>query len=263
MKDKFFNGNMSIDDENITMNFQGEIDATQVKPKFTFDADIKRMDLNALNLWKDDLVVSAKLSADFSASNVNDVVGDIYMDSLIAESKGKIFDIGFFNISSRMLSKQEKVFTLDNKDFNATIQGNFEFAQIPKTFRSVLIPNEIQDVKNQLIKFELDIKDNPDLLSILLPDLKILRPSKISGNINSDTRSVLVVGSIHALQYKNFSAVDANINAFVDKGMFDVMASVPLLYNKDSLLIQDFSFLAEGPREDLSLRLFADGAKNS
>ena len=263
VKDKFFNGNMSIDDENVTMNFQGEIDATQVKPKYTFDADIKRMDLKALNLWKDDLVVSAKLSADFSASNVNDVVGDIYMDSLIAESKGKIFDIGFFNISSRMLSKQEKVFTVDNKDFNATIQGNFEFAQIPKTFRSVLIPNEIQDVKNQLIKFELDIKDNPDLLSILLPDLKILRPSKISGNINSDTRSVLVVGSIPALQYKNFSAVDANINAFVDKGMFDVMASVPLLYNKDSLLIQDFSFLAEGPRDDLSLKLFADGAKNS
>ena len=32
---------------------------------------------------------------------------------------------------------------------------------------------------------------------------------------------------------------------------------------KDSLFIKDFSFLVNGPRDTLSLKLFADGAQNS
>ncbi len=263
VKDNFFNGNLSIDDENIALDFKGQIDATKTIPLFNFDADVKRVNLKALNLWKDEIIISAKINSDFSASNVNDIIGNIDIDDLVARSGEKVVDIGYFNASSKMLSNQEKRFTIKSNDLDASVQGNFEFAKIPSTFKSVLIPNFEEQVPNQLLKFELNVKDNPEILSLFVPDLRILRPSRIDGNINSNTQSMLAVLDLPVIQYKNFSAVDLSTNIYVDRGVFDLIALVPTVYMKDSVFIEDFSFLVNGPRDNLKVKLFADGTQNS
>lgn len=263
VKDNFFNGNLSIDDENIALSFKGQIDATRDIPAYNFEADVQKIDLKALNLWKEDMTISAKLKSDFSASSVNDIIGDINVDDLVIESNRRTFDLGYIKASSRMLTNGEKQFLIQSKDVDANIQGNFEFAKIANTFRSVLIPNFKSTITDQLIKFEVDIKDNPELFSLFVPELKVLRPSHIDGNINSNTKSMLAILSVPVVQYKNFSALDLSSNIYVDQGEFDVIASIPSLYLKDSLFVKDFSFLAKGPRDRLDLKLFADGAKNS
>ena len=263
VKDNFFNGKMSINDENIALNFNGQIDATQEIPVFKFDAEVDRVDLKALNLWKEQLIVSAKINSDFSASSINDVIGYVNINDLLVSGDKKNYDIGYVNATSRQLSNGEKQFSILSQDIDASVQGEFEFGEIPNTFRSVLIPNFEGSVGEQLIKFELDIKDNPDLLSLFVPDLKILRPSRIDGNINSDTKSMLAVVNLPVVQYKDFSALDVNSTIYVDDGAFDVISSIPSFYMKDSLFIKDFSVLVNGPRDELSLKLFADGAQNS
>ena len=263
IKDKFFSGHLNIDDENIAVDFDGDIDMTNPVLVFKFDADVERLDLKSLNIWKNDMVFSAKLKADFSASNINNVIGDAFLQDLKVVKGESTYDIGDIDLSSRMLVNQEKLIKLNSKDFDANIQGNFEFAKIPDAFKTVLIPNYNQPVEDQLVRFEVNIRQNPEMLTLFVPELKILRPSIIDGNFDSNSKSILAVVNIPVVQYKNFSVVDWTANLYVNQGEFDIINSIPLVYLKDSVIVKDFSFLASGQRDDLQLKLFADGQKES
>lgn len=263
IKDKFFSGNLTIDDENIAVDFNGDIDMSNPIWIFKFDADVDRLDLKALNIWNNDMIIKSKISADFSASNINNVIGDAFVRDLVVEKGAETYTIGDISLSSRLLVNQEKRFLLNSKDFDVSMQGKFEFAKIPKALKSVLIPNYNELVADQLVRFEVNIRQNPEILSLFVPDLKILRPSVIDGNFDSNSKSMLAVVNIPVVQYKNFSVVDWTANLYVNQGEFDIINSIPTIYLKDSIVVQDFSFLASGQQSDLKLKLFADGQKDS
>lgn len=263
VKDKFFNGNLEIDDDNIVLDFVGEIDASDVIPKYKFDANVQRLDLKALNIWNREYVLSANIKSDFTASNINNLIGDVNLEDLVVSSNDVVYNIGDIQARSRNLVNGEKRFSLDSKDIDAEIQGTFEFAKIPDAFKSVLIPNYSNAVADQLIKFEVNVKDKPELLTLLMPELGILKPSRMDGNLNSNEQSMLAVLNVPIVQYKNFSVFDWTANVFIDHGEFDVINSIPSIYLKDSLLVKDFMFLAKGPSDQLKLKLFANGSGNS
>jgi len=263
VKDKYFSGNLNIKDQNIAVDFQGDIDMSNEILVFKFDADIDHLNLKALNIWNNDMIIQSKVIADFSASNINNVIGDAFVKDLIVNKGEKTYDIGDIDLSSQLLVNQEKQILLKSKDFDLSLQGNYEFAKVLGAFKSVLIPNYSEIVEDQLVRFELNIRQHPEILSLFVPDLKILRPSIIDGNFNSNTKSMLAVINIPVVQYKNFSIVDWTSNLYVNQGEFDLINSIPLIYSKDSVIVRDFSFLASGQRSNLKLKLFAEGQRES
>jgi len=263
IKDKFFSGNLNVKDENIALDFQGDVDVSSPTLVFKFAADIEHLNLKGLNIWNREMIIQSKLNADFSASNMNDIIGDAFIRDLKISKGQEIYDIGNVDLTSRLLVNKEKSILLKSKDFDISLQGNYEFAKIPGAVKSVLIPNYKEIVEDQLVRFELNIRQNPEILSLFVPDLKILRPSIIDGNFDSNAKSMLVVVNIPVVQYKNFSIVDWTSNLYINQGSFDVINSIPSIYLKDSLIVRDFSFLASGQRSDLKLKLFAEGQENS
>jgi hypothetical protein len=262
-KDRYFSGHLEIQDENIAVDFDGDIDMSNPILVFKFEADIERLNLKALNIWGNDMIIKSKLTADFSASNINNVIGNVFVQNLDV-SKGKNnYDIGDINLTSRLLENDEKRFLLTSRDFDASIQGKFEFSKILNAVKSVIIPNYTELVVDQLLRFELNIRQDPEILHLFVPELKVLRPSIIEGNFDSNSKSMLALVNMPVVQYKNFSIVDWTSSIYVNHGEFDIINSIPFIYLKDSLLVKDFSFLAKGPRTDLILKVFADGQKES
>ncbi|MEZ4978842.1 MAG: translocation/assembly module TamB domain-containing protein, partial [Chitinophagales bacterium] len=263
LKDKFFEGHLDIDDENLALVFDGTIDASQAKPSFKFEAEMKNFNPKALNLWNRDMNLKADLSADFTASNIDDLIGKVRVNDLVVATEDKSYDLGNIVLESNVLVNGEKRFKLLTQDFDAEVEGAFNWLKVPNAIKSVLIPNYKDNASNQLMRFELNIRKNPEILALFVPKLSILKPSIIEGNFNSNTQSMLARMDVPLIQYQDFSVFNLSSNIYVNQGNFDMINSVPLVYYKDSVLLQDLAFLVNGPRNNLDLKLYTDGAENT
>ncbi|MCB9226252.1 MAG: hypothetical protein H6578_03625 [Chitinophagales bacterium] len=263
VKNKFFEGDLSIDDENLKVDFNGKVNTNSKPFAFAFNADVKHINPQKLNLWNKEAIFSGEVDANFMATNINDVVGDLNIDNLKIATRDKEYNLAHIDLSSRMLVNGEKKITLVSDQVNAFIQGNFELQKIPDAFKSVLLTNFKEKVADQIIKFDIEIKENPELLSLLNPDIKILEKSEIGGNLNSNTNSLLAKIKVPVLKYKTLSIIDYNSNIFIADGNYDVINSVPTIYLKDSVIVKDVSLLINGPRNYLDLKLYGNGIKNT
>lgn len=263
VKNKFFEGDLSIDDENLKVDFNGKVN-TNLKPfAFAFDADVAHINPKKLNLWDKDVVFSGKVNTNFMATNINDVVGDLNLQNLKIKTKEKDYAVNELNVKSRALTNGEKKITLISDDINALIQGKFEIQKVPDAFKSVLLTNFKDKVENQIIKFDISINENPELISLLTPDLKILKKSEIGGNLNSNTNRLLANIKIPILKYKNISVIDYNSNIYIADGNYDAINSIPTVYLNDSVMFKDVSLLINGPKNYLDFKLYANGIKNT
>lgn len=263
LKDKFFEGHLDIDDENLGLIFDGTIDASQTKPSFKFEANMKRFNPKALNLWNKEMNLKSEISADFTASTIDDLIGKVQVKDLIVNTEDKTYDLGDIVLESSVLVNAEKRIKLITEDFDAEVEGSFNWLKVPNAIKSVLIPNFKDNSTNQLMRFELNIRKNPAILALFVPKLSILKPSIIEGNFNSNTQSMLARMDVPLIQYQDFSVFNLSTNIYVNQGNVDMINSVPLVYYKDSVLLQDLAFLVNGPRNNLDLKLYTDGAENT
>lgn len=263
VKDNFFKGDLAIEDDNIHIDFNGEVDATQEIPHFAFSAEVKEIDLKALNLWNKDWLLSGQIESNFSASTINNVNGEIEFENVQVKTPNQTYDVGNIALVGQPLSGGQRRIILNSKDIVANIEGKFQFEHLIEASKSVLFPNYETEAPQQIVRYDLQINNDPELLNLLLPDLKVLKPSTLNGNLNSGTKQLLAIANIPILQYQNFSILDISSSVFIEEGNFDVIQSVPEVYLKDSLFIKDFSFLANGTKDDLAIKLFADGAQSS
>ena len=263
VKDKFFKGHLDIEDENIKVNFDGVLDATNEIPSYKFEADFKHFNPQALNLWNKEMVFKAKLKADIMAKTFNDMTGDAIVQDLVINTPSEEFNLGNFNMSSNFLINGERQLTLNSNEIDAFLEGDFDYAYIPDAFKSVLLPNFKKRIPDQKIRFGINIKQEPVILALFAPSIKILKPSVVDGNLDSYSKSILARVDIPVLNYNKFNVVDFNSNIYVNEGDFDIVNSIPQVYFNDSVIINDFSFLINGPRNDLKLKLYADGIKNA
>jgi len=263
IKDKFFSGHLDIEDDNIALDFDGVVDATGETPIYQFVADVKHFHPKSLNLIEKDLVFKAQVNADVYAKSFNEIIGKTSVKNLVVVSENGEQELGDFDLSSNFLVNGEKRIQIESKDVDAYLEGDFDYAYVLDAFKSVLIPNFKKRIPTQTIKFGVDIKNEPEFLTLFVPDLKIIKPSIIDGNLNSESKSILATVDVPIIQFRNYSVFDFSSNIYVNKGNFDIINSIPEIYFSDSVVISDFSFLIQGQRNDLDLKLFADGIKNS
>lgn len=263
VKDKFFNGHLDVEDENIAVNFDGVIDATDLIPFYQFNAEIEHFNPKALNLWNKDMIFKAKLHADVTAKTLNDIIGNAKIENLLITTPANDYDLGDFDLNSNLLINGERRLSLNSNEIDVYLEGAFDYAYIPAAFKTVLLPNYKTRIPDQKIRFGVNVKKEPAILSLFAPDVKILKPSVVDGNLDSYSKSILAKIEIPVVNYKKINVLDFTSNVYVNEGDFDIVNTIPKIYYNDSVIVNDFSFLIQGPRNDLDLKLYADGIKNS
>ncbi len=255
VKNKFFTGTLDLNNHDIGLKFNGEVDATTNRPLYNFKAILSHFNPNNLHLFKSDMIFSANLNADFSFNTINDIVGTLDIKNLLVNKNDKDYKIGDITLASLLFKNGTKRITGKGESFDIDISGAFEPLKIADAMRSILLPTEKKVVENQIMKFNILVDKNPEILALLVPQLTLKEDVKISGNFNSDTQHLLAIVDAPIIQYNNLSFFKTNINAYINKGSYDMMASIPQVYLNDSSIIHNSSLLVNGPRNNLDIIL--------
>lgn len=256
-KDRFFEGNANVDDEYLKLTFNGLVDARQKVPFFKFESKIEEIHLEPLNLLKKPLIVSTNLIADFSASSLNDILGNLSISNSQIRDQEKTYTIRKIDISSNELVNKDKQIIIKSDNIDANIRGNFTFTDLPDAVKKVALPNYTKKVADQIIKFDVSLSDENELLSLLVPDLKLVKEAKIGGNLNTKSESLLAIIDIPFIQYGKTSALKFNSNIFINKDRVNVINSLPTVYVGDSIFLENITLFAEGVRKDINFKLNA------
>lgn len=254
LKNKFFEGNALIDDDNLKVKFNGLVDARKAVPVYDFTADLTKINLLALNLAKQDYTLSGYLKSNFTASSIDDVLGQLAIDSFNIAYAGKNYKLAHLSLKS-IDKGYEKQLELKADNLDLKIAGKYQISQLPKAAKHIFIPSDTASHTSQLLRIDAEITDNTELISLFVPKLKIPEKILVSANLNTDSESLLASISIPKLKYNNIKAVDFSANILVKNGKIDMIHSLPEVFLKDSILVKDISIIANGTKDDLDFNI--------
>lgn len=254
LKEKFFKGKANFDDEHLKMNFEGLVDGTSTIPIFDFTVKLDKIDLLPLNLSDKDYKLSAELKSNFTASNLDNILGDLELKDFTIKLKDKSYYLKQLALYSKEYDN-ENHFNVIADNFKISIHGDYHISQLPNAIKHIFITNNSIVLKSQKLRFDAEINDETDLISLFVPKLKIPKKIKISGNIDTEKQSILTSISIPQFSYGNVKAKDFVSNIQVSNGEIDMINSLPEVTLNDSILIKDFSLIAKGFKDDISFNI--------
>lgn len=207
-----FNGKVALDDPNGSIYLNGDVNVSSRIPTFNFQAIINKLRPHDLNLTSKypDTEFSLKLRANFTGGSVDEMIGEINVDSLEFMSPEKQY---FMNNMNIRVSKQnnENQLRLTSEFLTASVEGKFQYHTLPASILNIMrkyVPSLILPPKKPIEthnNFQFDIHIyNTDILSTIFDiPLTVYTHSTLKGYFNDPLQRLRVEGYFPRLQYKN------------------------------------------------------------
>ena len=236
---KYFSGDVIINDPNLNFTSSVEINFNQSIPAFNIVGDLAYSNLKALKLYPKFIEVTGLLDANFTGSNLDNFTGNAkFLNANINDSTTKVnFD------SLSLLSSQvgnEKRISLKSNDFAASITGQFNVADLPKSIQSFLhhyYPNYIEAPGKLSADQNFTIKANANYIdpyiSLYNKNWSGFNDLSFEGTINTKTYQLSAKANIPYGKINDYAITGASIQA---KGNVN---NLSLLTNIDNVGIGD------------------------
>ncbi|MBP8793155.1 MAG: translocation/assembly module TamB [Lutibacter sp.] len=194
VKNKHFNGETEVNDENIKLNFNGLADFSTKIYTFDFKAVVDYCDLRTINVFKRDSVSNLKgeIRINVKGNSIDDLVGSLnFQDMLYTNQKGDYF-FKDFNITSSFEDSTRTITINSPEIITGRIKGNFKFAEL-----GTLAQNSIGSIysnykpykvtSGQYLDFRFNIYNK--IVEVFYPEIVLDANSSVRGNISSDDKS--------------------------------------------------------------------------
>jgi TamB, inner membrane protein subunit of TAM complex len=136
---KLFDGNFGIDDPNLSFKLDGTINFQDTIPVFNFNADVKKIDLGALNLLNKDWVISGKIDRlNLKGKTPEDIAGNMYLRNIkIIQDKFVVHDIDSISFNSLTRPDGSRYFGIQSEVGAGHLDGKYNLATIPAHLKTV------------------------------------------------------------------------------------------------------------------------------
>jgi len=193
---KKFNGEFLADDPNLAAHLNGLIDFSGAQPKFDFQAEVKKADLNRLNFVNKKVEFNGKFKCNFTGDDIDNFLGaaSIYDASIYKNGERVSFDS--LDLESSVVDNN-KTITIVSNEFDGAIVGEFSIKDLPSSFQTFLnkyYPSYVKPARsvpaNQNFSFVITTKKVEDYIDLFNVNLSGFNNAGLSGRI--DTRNNLL-----------------------------------------------------------------------
>ena len=207
-----FNGKVALDDPNGSIYLNGDVNVSSRIPTFNFQAIINKLRPHDLNLTSKypDTEFSLKLRANFTGGSVDEMIGEINVDSLEFMSPEKQYFMNNMNIRASKQNNENQL-RLTSEFLTARVEGKIQYHTLPASILNIMrkyVPSLILPPKKPIEthnNFQFDIHIyNTDILSTIFDiPLTVYTHSTLKGYFNDPLQRLRVEGYFPRLQYKN------------------------------------------------------------
>lgn len=234
---KSFSGNASINDENLSFNFDGIVNMDSINPKYDFKFDLKGADLKALNFAEVDTRVSAYIECDIKQQGKY-FIGEASIKNALVIKEGKKFPVDSVILVSKVNNEIASI-TLTSEIVDATITGKINVKELPGLLtqhvnRYFNFEKHISGIKKyepQKFDFSVYLKDATLIENNLIPNLSKLSPSSVNGNFNSETQTLIAELSIPVIKYSGTTVDSLKIKINSDDQAFNYALNIAEVSN--------------------------------
>ena len=208
-----FNGSAILQDPNASIQLNGSFNTVSHTPTFNFSADINHFRPHALLLtphYKDS-EISLQLRADFTGGSIDEMKGEINIDSLYFITPQKNYFMNKIKLASTWKDEQHKLLTIKSNFLKASIEGDYSYHTLPASVMNILssyIPSLIAPNKKKIktcnnFRFDIQFFDTEILAALSRIPLRIYTHSTLKGFINDQMQRLRVEGYFPRLRYED------------------------------------------------------------
>lgn len=221
--ERSYEGNMSVEDNNLKMKFSGIADLSSKIPVFNFKSNVSRANLYALGLDKEfkDSRISFDLESNFSGDYIDNVNGLINLNDFKLTRDTRTLQVK--NLALRTTNNASiNTISLRSDLADIDIVGKYLFREFDLTIRDYLkyylpsakLPFSTRTTtgKNAL-NFDIMIKKAEELGGFILPGLAAKSPVILKGNIDSDKKTMNFDASANEIIYNKTLVKGLTLNS--------------------------------------------------
>lgn len=258
LKSPYYKGQISVNDPNLSMNFDGLLDLSKKDSRYDFHINVENADLYKLKLMKDSVsVFKGDVVVQASGNNIENFQGNVYINTTSYKNAKDTYNFDDFAINSTFDSNRVRTITVNSPDIvQGEIVGKYEFNQLENLVKNSLgslytnfKPSKVK--KGQFLKFNFSIYNK--IIEIFYPEISIGSNTIVKGSINSDNQefklnfnSPQIIAANNTLDNIRVSVDNKNplYNAYIE------LDSIKTKYYK----IRDFSLINVTMKDTLFFR---------
>ncbi len=187
----YYKGQISVNDPNLTMNFDGLLDLSKKENRYDFHINVENADLYRLKFVKDTISnFKGDVVVQVTGNTIDNLQGNVYITNTSYQNVKDIYTFDDFSIASSFDENRVRTIALNSKDIvEGEIVGNFKFNQLGKLLQNSLgslytnfKPNKVN--KGQFLKFNFSIYNK--IIEMFYPEIAIAPNTIVKGDIKSD-----------------------------------------------------------------------------
>ncbi|HRS54083.1 MAG TPA: translocation/assembly module TamB domain-containing protein [Bacteroidales bacterium] len=276
--EKKFKGNLLIYDPYIKLNFSGLIDFSDIDtlPLFDFKAKLQNVYLSKLNLFKRDSmpILSANMVMKFKGNNIDNIFGNILVDSLYYSEGKKKYFINKINLLVDNDDKNNKKLELNSDFVYASVCGSFKFSYLPASLDNflddylpsfVLYKKSYSDVNlpEENFVYEINLKEINPLFELFFPKLKILSNALFKGNYSSINNFFEINGVLPQLEYIDYIFKNINFNVKTENHIINTNINCSKLYVNKNIIFENADVKSDIKNDSILFTIGWDNLKDS
>jgi hypothetical protein len=264
--DRRFNGNLTINDPLLGLEFDGFIDFKKDQPVFDFITNIHHAWLNQLNLVKSDSIMGIKtnMKIHFEGLNPDSVNGFITMDSTLFRMNRVVFNMKklFLTVESENNSGKNINLACDYSKINIT--GTFKWDQIIPSVQEVLytyLPALSRGNESTVLKeypdlvFTIDLIDTKPFTRMFYPQVSLAKNTLITGVFHPGQKSLTLKAGASAAELYGASLMNWQVEAAADGQQMKLSTQCDHLELGGNMGIDHIVFNTTGSNDSLDYAL--------
>ncbi len=191
LENPIFNGELSINDPNLKLDFDGLIDVTEERNIYDFDLQIDYADLYNTNLFKRDSIsiFTGKIGMDMRGTTVDDVKGIIRISESTYQNLTDDYYFDDILILSTFDEEERTIQVISPDVVSGKLTGNFLLKDLPSLFQNSIASiytNYVPErtTENQYLNFNFEIYNK--IVEIIVPEIKLGDNTFLRGSVASD-----------------------------------------------------------------------------
>lgn len=192
-KSGLYKGQVSVNDPNLAMEFDGLVDLSQKVGKYDFHINVENADLHQLKFVKDSISrFQGDVVVQVSGNSIDNLEGGVFINKTTYQNTKATYLFDDFDINSTFDQDRVRTISVNSPDIvQGEIVGKYEFNQVKDLVLNSLgsLYTNYRPVKvkrGQFLKFNFTIYNK--IIEILYPDISIAANTIVKGNINSDNQ---------------------------------------------------------------------------